>query len=138
VKQRISAVLKWRIAQGFRDDNPADDRITAALGSNTQRPQHMKALHHSQVAYAIRTIEKTDAHWATIAAFTFLTLTATRSGEVRQSTWKEINLATATWTIPSEHTKTGQEHRVPLSSGALSVLALALPRSGGHGLIFHH
>ena len=25
-------------------------RITAALGTNTQRPQHMKALHHSQVA----------------------------------------------------------------------------------------
>ena len=49
VKQRIAAVMKWCIAQGFREDNPADDRITAALGTNTQRPQHMKALHHSQV-----------------------------------------------------------------------------------------
>ena len=47
VKQRIAAVMKWCIAQGFREDNPADERITAALGSNTQRPQHMKALHHS-------------------------------------------------------------------------------------------
>ena len=44
VKQRIAAVMKWCIAQGFRENNPADDRITAALGSNTQRPQHMKAL----------------------------------------------------------------------------------------------
>ncbi|MCQ3804224.1 MAG: tyrosine-type recombinase/integrase [Acidimicrobiia bacterium] len=136
VKQRISAVMKWCIAQGFRDDNPADDRITAALGSNTQRPQHMKALHHSQVADAIKTIEQTDAHWATIAAFKFLTLTATRSGEVRQATWKEIDLGTATWTIPPEHTKTGQQHRVPLSGGALSVLANARPRSAGHGLVF--
>ena len=138
VKQRISAVMKWCIAQGFREDNPADDRITAALGSNTQRPQHMKALHHSQVGAAIRTVEATDAHWATIAAFKFLTLTATRSGEVRNATWNEIDLSTAVWTIPSEHTKTGREHRVPLTTGALAVLATALPRSGGKGLVFHH
>ena len=136
VKQRISAVMKWCIAQGFREDNPADDRITAALGSNTQRPQHMKALHHSQVGAAIRTVEATDAHWATIAAFKFLTLTATRSGEVRNATWNEIDLSTAVWTIPSQHTKTGLEHRVPLSTGALAVLATALPRSGGKGLVF--
>ena len=95
VKQRISAVMKWCIAQGFREDNPADDRITAALGSNTQRPQHMKALHHSQVGAAIRTVEATDAHWATIAVFKFLTLAATRSGEVRNAMWNEIDLSTA-------------------------------------------
>ena len=136
VKQRIAAVMKWCIAQGFREDNPADDRITAALGSNTQRPQHMKALHHSQVSTAIRTVEATDAHWATIAAFKFLTLTATRSGEVRNATWDEIDLATATWTIPPQHTKTEKEHRVPLSTGALAVLATALPKSGGQGLVF--
>ena len=127
VKRRIAAVMKWCIAQGFRQDNPADERITAALGSNTQRPQHMKALHHSQVAAAVRTVEATDAHWATIAAFKYLTLTATRSGEVRNATWDEIDLTTATWTIPPKHTKTGLKHRVPLSTGALTVLFTARP-----------
>ena len=136
VKRRIAAVMKWCIAQGFRQDNPADERITAALGTNTQRPQHMKALHHSQVASAVRTVEATDAHWATIAAFKFLTLTATRSGEVRNATWDEIDLATATWTIPPKHTKTGLEHRVPLSTGALTVLFTARQRSNSTGLIF--
>ena len=136
VKQRISSVMKWSIAQGFREDNPADDRITAALGSNNKRPQHMKALHHSKVAAAVRAVEATDAYWATIAVFKFLTLTAARSGEVRQATWDEVELSTAIWVIPSEHTKTGQEHRIPLSAGALAVLAVALPRSGGKGLVF--
>ena len=136
VKQRIAAVMKWCIAQGFRENNPADDRITAALGSNTQRPQHMKALPHSKVGAAIRTVETTDAHWATIAAFKFLTLTATRSGEVRNATWTEIDLTTATWTIPAEHTKTQQIHRVPLSTGALAVLDTALRLSGSDGLVF--
>ena len=87
VKQRISSVMKWSIAQGFREDNPADDSVAAALGSNKQRPQHMKALHHSKVAAAVRAVEATNAHWATIAAFKFLTLTAIRSDEVRNATW---------------------------------------------------
>ena len=136
VKQRISSVMKWSIAQGYREDNPADDRITAALGTNKQRPQHMKALHHTKVASAVRAVEATDAHWATIAAFKFLTLTATRSGEVRQATWEEIDLATATWTIPPDHTKAGQEHRVPLNTGALTVLFTARQKSNSNGLIF--
>ena len=136
VKQRISSVMKWSIAQGYRDDNPADDRITAALGSNKQRPQHMKALPHSKVAAAVRAVEATDAHWATIAAFKFLTLTATRSGEVRNATWDEIDPATETWTIPAERTKTGQEHRVPLSTGALAVLDTARRLSDGKSVVF--
>ena len=130
VKQRIAAVMKWCIAQGFRENNPADDRITAALGSNSQRPQHMKALPHSKVGAAIRTVEKTDAHWATIAAFKFLTLTATRSGEVRHATWTEIGLTAATWTIPAEPQNTAI-HRVPLKSGALAVLDTAPPCPAG-------
>ena len=96
----------------------------------------MKALHHSKVAAAVRAVETTDAHWATIAAFKFLTLTATRSGEVRNATWDEIDLTAAIWTIPAERTKTAQEHRVPLSAGALAVLAVALPQSGGKSLVF--
>ena len=31
VRQRIGAVMKWAVAQGFRDDNPAGDAISAAL-----------------------------------------------------------------------------------------------------------
>ena len=31
VRQRIGAVMKWVVVQGFRDDNPAGDAISAAL-----------------------------------------------------------------------------------------------------------
>ena len=85
----------------------------------------MKALPPSKVGAAIQTVETTDAHWATMTAFKFLTLTATRSGEIRHATWTEIDLTAAIWTIPAEHTKTQQVHRVPLSSGALAVLDAA-------------
>ena len=47
VRQRISAVMRWAIARGYREDNPADERVVAALGRNTKPPTHHKALHHS-------------------------------------------------------------------------------------------
>lgn len=36
VRQRIGAVMKWSIAQGFRSDNPAGEAILAALPKNNQ------------------------------------------------------------------------------------------------------
>ena len=30
VRQRIGAVMKWAVAQGYREDNPAGDAISAA------------------------------------------------------------------------------------------------------------
>ena len=55
-------------------------------------------------------------------ALEFLILTAVRSGSVRKATWSEINLRDKLWIIPAEHTKTNNEHRVPLCPQAIAVL----------------
>ncbi len=136
VRQRISAVMRWAIAQGYREDNPADERVVAALGRNTRPPAHYDALHHSQVKKAVRTIETSGAYWAAEAALRFLVLTAARSGEVRNATWEEINTHQQTWSIPAGRTKTGRPHRVPLSSAATAVLDEAHAHTGGRGLVF--
>ena len=136
VRRRIAAVMKWAVAQGYREDNPADDRIPAALGNNRTPAKHARSLHHSQVANALDTIMASRAHWATIAAFKILTLTATRSGEVRNATWVEMDLQTRIWTIPAERTKTARQFRVPLSTAAVGILEQARDRTGGVGLVF--
>jgi integrase len=53
----------------------------------------------------------------------FLVLTGVRSSEAREAQWPEINLETRTWTIPAERMKGGEKHAVPLSAGALAILA---------------
>jgi len=136
VRQRISAVMRWTIAQGFREDNPADERVVAALGRNSRPPVHQKALHHSHVKNAVETIETSGAYWAAQAALRFLVLTAARSGEVRNATWEEIDTRQEVWSIPAGRTKTGRPHRVPLSEAAMSVLDEAHTRTGGRGLVF--
>jgi integrase len=56
-------------------------------------------------------------------ALEFTILTAARSGEVLGACWSEIDLAGKVWTIPANRMKAGVEHRVPLSSRAVAILA---------------
>jgi len=56
LRQRIGTVMKWAIAQGWRQDNPAES-ITEALPKHDRRKNHRKALPHSEVADCIRAVE---------------------------------------------------------------------------------
>ena len=136
VRQRIGAVMRWAIAQGFRADNPAGDAIAAALPSNSGRRQHHRALPYADVAASVATIRASAAYPTTVLAFEFLVLTACRSGEVRGARWDEVDLASATWTIPSSRMKSVREHRVPLSARAVEVLTEASRFRDQSGLVF--
>ena len=52
-------------------------------------------------------------------------LTSVRSGEALKATWDEFDRASEMWIIPASRTKTGKEHRIPLSPIALRVLERA-------------
>ena len=136
VRQRIGAVMKWAVAQGYREDNPAGDAISAALPKNSVRRQHQKALPHAQVAEALGRVRASKAHRATALAFEFLVLTACRSGEVRGARWDEVDDAASTWTVPTARMKAKLEHRVPLSSHAVAVLEQAREIADRSGLVF--
>ena len=135
VRQRIGAVMRWSVAEGHRKDNPVD-AIGAALPKNAIRQKHFKALPYSKAGEAIGAIRATDAHVSTRLALEFLILTACRSGEVRGALWSEIDLDSATWTIPPGRMKSAREHRVPLSPQALAVLAQAREWNDESPLVF--
>ena len=136
VRQRIGAIMKWAVAQGYRPDNPAGDALGAALPKASVAKRHHRALPHAKVAEALATVRQSRVHWATVAALEYLILTAARSGEVREARWDEVDLDTATWTVPAGRMKMKREHRVPLSDRALQILAEACLRADGSGLIF--
>lgn len=136
VRQYISAVFKHCIAQGYRDSNPAGEALTAAMPKNGRAVQHQRALPHGEVADALATVAATGAYWSTKAAFAFIVHTACRSGEARLAGWDEIDLEARVWTVPAGRTKTGKEHRVPLSDAALSILAEARAHADSSGLLF--
>ena len=136
VRQRIGAVMKWAVAQGYREDNPAGDAIAAALPKRGTMRRHQRALPFAEVGAALDKTKTSNAYKGTILTFEFLVLTACRSGEVRFSVWDEIDLKSATWTVPANRMKAKRDHRVPLSKRALGVLEEARELADGSGLVF--
>lgn len=61
------------------------------------------------------------------AIFQLLLLTAQRRGEVVGMRWSEIDLKVGLWTIPSERTKNGKTHALPLTPRVRAILK-TLPR----------
>lgn len=134
VRQRISSVLKYAIAQEWRTDNPAGPALSMALPKHDRLlVKHRKALHYDAVSDALTKVRSSAASTATKLAFEFLVLTNTRSGETLNATWDEVSMERAEWVIPASRMKAGKEHRVPLSRRALAVLddakSLRLPAS---------
>ena len=136
VRQRISTVMKWAIAQGYRMDNPAGEALGAALPKQGGIQRHFKALPYAEVAGAIQTVRQSEAAMAVKFGFEFLVLTACRSGEVRGARWEEIDLEAREWRIPPERMKTKRGHRVPLSGRAREVLAEARRIESPSDLVF--
>jgi len=136
IKQRLSRTFRWAIAEGYRADDPAGTSLDAALPRNGKQVRHFAALPHGEVSAAIATVRNSGAWTGTKLAFEFLVLTACRSGEARLAVWREVDLQSGLWTVPAERSKTGREHRVPLSGQAMEVLARARPLSNSRGLIF--
>ena len=107
-----------------------------ALGRQQDVVQHMRALPHGAVAYALATVRASQASVTTKRAFEFLVLTAARSGEVRLATWDEMDLNAGVWTIPAARMKAKRDHRISLSGRALAILHDVQRLSDGTSLVF--
>jgi integrase len=147
VRQRIGTVMKWAIAQGWRQDNPAEN-IDQALPKQTKAKQHRKALPYAEVARCIQAVQASGAGHSTKLALEFLILTAVRSGEARGAVWDEITLGDCTpanpanpanraeWVIPADRMKMKRAHRVPLCARAVEILYEAKNLGDGGDLVF--
>ena len=125
VRQRIEAVLGYAKTAKFREgDNPAgwSENLENLLPkpSKVASVSNFRSLDYRdcpEFMGELKTREGTGAR-----AVEFMILTASRSGEVRGATWREIDQERGTWTIPAERMKMDEEHVVPLSDAALSIL----------------
>ena len=110
--------MKWAVAKGYRQDNPAGDALAQALPRHTVVRRHLRALPHGAVAGAIQAVRASRASAPVKLAFELLVLTAARSGEVRLATWDEMDLDAAVWLVPGARMKAKRDHRVPLSEAS--------------------
>ena len=103
--QQIGAILKWAVAQRYRQGNPTGDAFGAVLPKNGAAKKHHRAVPHAEVSAAISTVPASDANWGTVSAIEFPILTAARTVEVRKARWDEVDFETMTWTVPGGRCK---------------------------------
>lgn len=124
VRGRIEWVLDAAKAKGYRSgENPArwKGHLDQLLPKRAQLTRgHHAALPFPDVPAFIQDLRTRPGMSALALEFTILT--AARSGEVRGTTWREIDLTKAVWTVPASRMKAGREHRVPLCRRAVEIL----------------
>lgn len=138
LRGRIETVLSWATVAGHRTgDNPA--RWAGNLKELLPPPSKVA----TEGNHPALTLDDAPRWFAALQAregfgaraLEFLTLTATRSQEVRGALWGEIDFDKALWVIPGTRMKMGKEHRIPLTDRAVTLLK-ALPRLEGNPLVF--
>lgn len=137
LRGRISKVLGWAKAKGYRTgDDPAArggplDHLLPRL-SDFQKVKHHKEVPYPEVPEVVKGLRALDSTSANALIWTILT--AVRTGETLGATWEEIDLEGRLWSIPAERMKAKRDHKVPLSDQAVALLE-SLPGSRT-GLVF--
>ena len=138
LRARIEAVLGFAKVHGYRTgDNPAVWRGNIAevlpVKRGVQQAAHFAAMPWADVPTFLTTLGQQGGTAAVAMRFTILT--AARTNEALGAKWEEIDLDAAVWTVPAIRTKTGREHRVPLSGAAVDLLR-AVQRRAGNDHVF--
>lgn len=123
VRNRIELILDFAKTRGNRTgENPARWRghLQNILSRTIPEPTHLESMPYSRLPAFMEKLEGDVTRSA--RCLQFVILTACRSGEAMGATWDEIDFETKTWNIPAERMKNRQNHQIPLSEAAMSVL----------------
>ncbi|EEE44317.1 tyrosine-type recombinase/integrase [Roseibium alexandrii] len=111
----VRKFLNWCVGRGVIETSPA-----ANVAAPKKEVSRDRALDTAELAAILNATDKMGFPFGYYVKLLFLT--AQRRGEVSGMRWSEINLDSATWTIPAERAKNGKAHVVHLSQASLDVL----------------
>jgi integrase len=135
LRGRIQVVLNYAIVKKMMSaPNPAtwDGNLSALLPSKSKatQPKQQPALQLKDGQRWWKELKLRDGNGA--RALMFLTLAASRSGEVRGMTWEEVELFTqkeaeqrgfvGIWTIPAIRMKANREHRIAITEDMYALI----------------
>jgi integrase len=135
VRQRVGAVLDWAYSKGWRETEAPMRSITKGLPRQPRSTAHHAAMPYGEVPAFLTKLREGRTTYGRLA-LEALILTASRSGEMRGATWRELDLENALWTVPADRMKAGKKHIVPLSGEAIDVFKRAALLKQGDGLVF--
>jgi len=126
-RSTLSAFFGWAIGEGLCDVNPV-------VGTNKahENEERKRDLSEEEIAAVWLNADKANGYGTILK---LLLLTGCRRDEIGGLRWSEIDLNARTITLPGSRTKNKQEHVIPLSDMAMSVLA-GIPKRDGREFVF--
>jgi integrase len=133
VLQRCSAVFRFAIATDRCNSNPATE-LRGAL--KKPKRTHYTTIEKGGFPNLLRDIDSYQGSPLTTYAMQLMALTFTRTGELIEARWGEINLKRGEWLIPAERMKMRRPHLVPLSEQAIAIFKLTAKLTSDREYVF--
>ena len=145
LQQRVTAIMRFAVQNDYIDSNPAVDMAGALT---ITKARHYPALAPHRFPEFLARLTAYRGRLMTRIAVELSLLTFVRSSELRFARWDEFDFDKACWRIPAERKeiegvryshrgmKMKEEHIVPLSRQALSLLERLKQLSGDNERLF--
>lgn len=133
VLQRCSAVFRYGIATDRCGSNPATE-LRGAL--KKPKRTHYTTIEKGGFPQLLRDIDGYQGSPLTTCALQLMALTFTRTSELIEASWNEVDLERAEWLIPAERMKMRRPHLVPLSRQAVKVFREIAKLTGDRKHVF--
>lgn len=134
IRQWLSQIFRYGLAKGSVESNPATDLdVVAAIAPRTKNHPHVPL---SEIPILLGKLDAAKCDVTTRIAVRLLLLTGVRPGELRHAPWSEIDLESATWTIPAARMKARRPHIVPLPRQAVVSLLELKEITGSYPIAF--
>lgn len=121
VRMWLGQVFGWAVTQGYAEVNQAQ-LIDSRKAFGKTKVESFAALELDDVPEFMRRISVENQHLLSVMGLKMLAYTWTRTGEMRQMKWSEINMDKAEWVIPAGKMKRARDHVVPLPRQAIKIL----------------
>jgi integrase len=125
----IRKLFNWAIQRDLLETNPATN-----IPHNRETTRD-RVLSVDEIKTLWPAIEAADMAEGIRLLLQLMLVTGQRKAEWLVAEWSEFDLTGGWWTIPAEHAKNGQSHRVPLSPLALKLLTNARQASDRSDLV---
>jgi integrase len=135
-RQLAGQVFRYAVAHGRAERDPAAD-LRGALAP-VKVTNRAAITDPARVGALLRAIDGYQGQPSTAYALKLAPLVFVRPGELRKARWGEFTLEgkEPVWRIPAERMKMGEEHLVPLSAQAVSLLQELAAITGPDGYLF--
>lgn len=119
VASAVSQMFKFGVVRGIVPGSPCV-ALTRPGGKESNRE---RTLNESEIKVFWEKLDTSEMSQPLRIALRILLVTGQRRGELAKARWADINLEEGRWHIPSENSKNGKTHEVPLSNMAVELFS---------------